>query len=213
MKSAIKRKPRENDFSAYENNNFKGRSVRNHSSLGKSSSAGTGGAVVKTRRNIIQVNWSSDRNNNRCNSEMQAIGQIVRGSEQHNNLSVHQELLQKINNPRNSQPYQNHVLAGAVFQDQAQSSHTLHQAYQMQPLVQKAHIQGDRALKDVSELAHSFTSQQSSYYGDQEGGGDTNVIYSNFPSQTEQKGIRWRSRALVKQPVAGAVAMSGNLNP
>ena len=68
MKSAAKRKPRDTDFSAYENNNFKGRSVRNHSSLGKSSSGS--GSIVKTRRNIMQVNWSSDRNNDRCHSEM-----------------------------------------------------------------------------------------------------------------------------------------------
>lgn len=72
MKNAIKRKPRDADFSAYENNNLKGRSMRNHSSLGKSASGH--GPIVKTRRNIMQVNWSSDRNNDRCHSEMQAFG-------------------------------------------------------------------------------------------------------------------------------------------
>lgn len=89
MKSAIKRKPKEADFSAYENNHFRGRAVRNHSSLGKSG----GGSIVKTRRNIMQVNWSSDRNNDRCHSEMKALGQKVRVSDHQDNLPVRQDVL------------------------------------------------------------------------------------------------------------------------
>lgn len=114
-----------------------------------------------------------------------------------------------MSNPLNNQPYKNHVLAGGLLQDQVQSSHTLHQAYLIQPLAQRGQSQDDHARRDSSERERSTLSQNTSHFGDQEGSIDTNIIYSNFPSQTYQKGIRRRSRAIAKQPAMA----TGSFNP
>lgn len=54
-------------FSAYENNNFLQKATTNHNSFKKNLSGS--GSNVKVRRNIMQINWSNDRNNGRCHSE------------------------------------------------------------------------------------------------------------------------------------------------